>query len=48
MIVPFTTSMTSTINDSWATLQQLATTAQASLQPGLTANSTAAIREFIQ
>lgn len=48
LIVPFTTSMTSTINDSWATLQQLATTAQASLQPGLTANSTAAIREFIQ
>jgi len=47
-IVPFTTSMSSTIADSQAVLQQLANAAGATLEPGLTANSTTAIREFIQ
>ncbi|KRM72048.1 flavodoxin [Lacticaseibacillus brantae] len=47
-IIPFTTSVTSTIADSWPMLQQLSQSAQATLEPGLTANSTTTIRQFIQ
>lgn len=46
-IVPFTTSVSSTIEESMATLQQLATAAGATVAPGLTATGNGDIDAFM-
>jgi flavodoxin len=46
-VIPFNTSVSSTIHEGWSFLEKLATAAQADLRPGFTANSKAAIKQYL-